>query len=99
MDRLRSSASPTCFALHHAGGRNRKRKILERLNSKSLDARLLHEIPYGANCSPFKAEAVLDVAKETCRPFLDEPSIKSPPGKVTLRAASADEPAVPCGEH
>lgn len=75
------------------GRRNRKKEILERLNSKTLDAKFLHEIQYGLNCSPFEAEAVLDVAKETYLPFLDEQSIKTPPGKVTLIAVSADEPA------
>ena len=44
------------------GLRNRKKETLERLNSKTLDAKFLHEIRYGLNCSLFEAEAVLDVA-------------------------------------
>lgn len=75
------------------GLRNKKKETLERLNSKTLDAEFLHEIRFGLNCSPFEAEAVLDVAKEVYLPFFDEHSIKAPPGKVTLVAVSADEPA------
>jgi hypothetical protein len=77
----------------YMGRRNRKKEVLERLNSKTLDAKFLHEIQYGLNCSPFEAEAVLDVAKETYLPFQDEQSIKAPPGKITLIAVNADEPA------
>lgn len=75
------------------GVRNKKREELRRLDSKTLDARFLNEIRNGLNCSPFEAEAVLEVVKEVYFPFLDEQSIKAPPGKVTLIAVSADEPA------
>jgi hypothetical protein len=75
------------------GVRNRKRETLKRLDSKTLDARFLNEIRNGLNCSPFEAEAVLEVVKEVYFPFLDEQSVKAPPGKVTLIAVSADEPA------
>jgi hypothetical protein len=75
------------------GIRNKKREILRRLDSKTLDARFLNEIRNGLNCSPFEAEAVLEVVKEVYFPFLDEQSVKAPPGKVTLIAVSADEPA------
>jgi DNA-binding CsgD family transcriptional regulator len=75
------------------GLRNKKKETLERLNSKTLDAKFLHEIQHGLNCSPFEAEAVLEVVKEVYFPFLDGQSIKTPPGKVTLVAVSADEPA------
>jgi hypothetical protein len=75
------------------GIRNKKREILRRLDSKTLDARFLNEIRSGLNCSPFEAEAVLEVVKEVYSPFLDEQSVKAPPGKVTLIAISADEPA------
>jgi len=73
--------------------RNKKRETLKRLDSKTLDARFLNEIRNGLNCSPFEAEAVLEVVKEVYFPFLDEQSVKAPPGKVTLIAVSADEPA------
>ena len=75
------------------GIRNKKREELRRLDSKTLDARFLNEIRNGLNCSPFEAEAVLEAVKEVYFPFLDEHSIKAPPGKVTLIAVSADEPA------
>ena len=75
------------------GVRNKAREELHRLDSKTLDARFLNEIRNGLNCSPFEAEAVLEVVKEVYFPFLDEQSVKAPPGKVTLIAVSADEPA------
>ena len=52
------------------GVRNRRREVLERLDSKTLDARFTTEIQQGLNCSPFEAEAVLDVVKEVYFPFL-----------------------------
>ena len=75
------------------GIRNRKRETLKRLDSKTLDAKFLQEIQHGLNCSPFEAEAVSEVVKEVYFPFLDEQSVKAPPGKVTLIAVDADEPA------
>ena len=75
------------------GIRNKKRETLRRLDSKTLDAKFLTEIRNGLNCSPFEAEAVLEVVKEVYFPFLDEQSVKAPPGKVTLIAVSTDEPA------
>jgi len=85
------------------GVRNKKQETLRRLDSKTLDARFLNEIRDGLNCSPFEAEAVLDVVKEVYFPFLDEQSVKAPPGKVTLIAVSADEaagkPVVDCDKQ
>ena len=75
------------------GIRNRKKEVLDRLSSKTLDAQFLHEIQHGLNCSPFEAQAVLDVAKEVYLPFLDPDVVKAPPGKVTLVAVNADEPS------
>jgi hypothetical protein len=75
------------------GVRDRKREILKRLDSKTLDAKFLTEIEHGLNCSPFEAEAVLEVVKEVYFPFVDEHCVKAPPGKITLVAVSADEPA------
>ena len=75
------------------GIRNKKRQVRRRLDSKTLDAQFIHEIQHGLNCSPFEAEAVLDVVKEIYFPFLDQQPIKAPPGKVTLIAVSADESA------
>ena len=73
--------------------RNPKREELKRLASKTLDAKFKTTIQEGLNCSPFEAEAVLDVVHEVYTPFLDATSGTAPPGKVTLLAVSADEPA------
>jgi hypothetical protein len=75
------------------GLRNRKKETLDRLSSKTLEAQFLHEIQHGLNCSPFEAQAVLDVAKEVYLPFLDPDVVKAPPGKITLVAVNADEPS------
>jgi len=75
------------------GVRNQQREILRRLDSKTLDAKFLVEVEHGLNCSPFEAEAVLEVVKEVYFPFIDEHCAKAPPGKVTLVAVSVDEPA------
>ncbi len=75
------------------GIRNQNREILKRLDSKTLDAKFLTEVEQGLNCSPFEAEAVLEVVKEVYFPFVDEHCTKAPPGKVTLVAVSAEEPA------
>jgi len=75
------------------GNRNIKKEQLHRLECKTLDARFLNIIQKGLNCSPFEAEAVLDVVKEVYFPFLDESTPMAPPGKITLIAVSADEPA------
>ena len=56
------------------GVRNREREVIERLDSKTLDARFTTEIEQGLNCSPFEAEAVLDVVKEVYFPFLSAES-------------------------
>jgi predicted transcriptional regulator len=75
------------------GVRNRSKETLDRLAAKTLDARFLHEIEHGLNCSPFEGESVLQVVKEVFFPFLDGERALAPPGKVTLIAVSADEPA------
>ena len=66
------------------GIRNKKKETIRRLDSKTIDSRFLTEIQNGLNCSPFEAEAVLEVVKEVYFPYLDEQSVKAPPGKVTL---------------
>lgn len=75
------------------GRRNVKREELRRLESKTLEARFLHEIQEGLNCSPFEAEAVLQVVRETFLPFWDTTRAEAPPGRVTVVAVDADEPA------
>ena len=76
------------------GVRNVRRLELRRLEAKTLDARFLTEIQQGLNCSPFEGEAVLKVVKKVYFPFLDQ--VESPPavpGKITVVAVCADEPA------
>jgi DNA-binding CsgD family transcriptional regulator len=75
------------------GIRNPDREVLERLDSKTLDARFTTEIQQGLNCSPFEAEAVLDVVKEVYFPFLAAEAAEPAPGKISLVAVAADEPA------
>jgi len=75
------------------GIRNRKKEVLDRLNSKTLEAQFCHEIQHGLNCSPFEAQAVLDVVEEVYMPFMAPDVVKAPPGKITLVAVSADEPS------
>src|SRR5215469_15750313 len=75
------------------GVRNRDREVIDRLDCKTLDARFTTEIQQGLNCSPFEAEAVLGVVKEVYFPFLSAGSSEPPPGKITLIAVAADEPA------
>ncbi len=75
------------------GIRNKDKESLNRLESKTLDAKFLHEIQHGLNCSPFEAEAVLSVAREVYLPYFNSASTIAPPGKITLIAVSADEPA------
>ena len=75
------------------GIRNAQREELLRLEAKTLDARFLTEIRDGLNCSPFEAEAVLEVVREVYFAFLDEASSQAPPGRLTLVVVEADEPA------
>lgn len=75
------------------GIRNCKLETLSRLQAKTLDAQFLAKVRHGLGCSPFEAHAVLEVAHEVYLPFLDEVNPAAPPGKITLVAVSADEPA------
>lgn len=75
------------------GTRNRSREVIERLDAKTLDAQFTTEIVHGLNCSPFEANAVLDVVKEIYFPFITAEASTPLPGKLTLVAVAADEPA------
>jgi DNA-binding CsgD family transcriptional regulator len=75
------------------GIRNRKKEELQRLEWKTLNVQFRTIVEQGLNCSPFEAEAVLQVVQEVYFPFLDQASAKAPPGKITLVAVCADEPA------
>jgi len=44
--------------------RHAKREELNRLESKTLDAKFTTTVREGLNCSPFEAQAVLDVVRE-----------------------------------
>lgn len=75
------------------GIRNEKLEVKRRMEAKNLDTRFLNILREGLNCSAFEAEAVLGAVHEVYFPFLDEACVMSPPGKVTLVAVCADEPA------
>lgn len=75
------------------GIRNIKREELRRIECKNLDARLTDIMRHGLNGSPFEAQAVLNAVHEVYHPFMDDACTTAPPGKVTLVAVSADEPA------
>jgi hypothetical protein len=75
------------------GVRNAQREELLRLEAKTLDAQFLAEIRDGLGCSPFEAQAVLQVVRDVYLPFFDEAAGQAPPGRVTLVAVDADEPA------
>ena len=55
--------------------------------------RFTTEIQQGLNCSPFESEAVLGVVKEVYFPFLSAEATEPSPGKISLLAVAADEPA------
>lgn len=73
--------------------RDAKREELRRLESKTLDARFLAEVRTGLSCSPFEANAILQVVKEVYAPLFAETSGPQQPGYMTLIAVCADEPA------
>jgi DNA-binding CsgD family transcriptional regulator len=75
------------------GIRNVGKELLRRLESKTLEAKFLTTVREGLGCSPFEAEAVLSVVKEVFFPFVLEGGAQALPGKVTLVAVCADEPA------
>src|SRR5258708_29202943 len=69
---------------------NPKRQQLQRLESKTLDARFLTEIQHGLNCSPFEAEAVLELVKEVYLPVFDQEAVQlHTPGRISLLAVAA----------
>ena len=71
---------------------NLKHGILRGVEGETLDAKFLSEVQHGLNCSPFEAEAILELVKEVYFPFIDEQSAEAPAVKITLAAVSADEP-------
>ena len=75
------------------GVRNAKREELGRLACKTLEAQFRTVIQEGLNCSPFEAEAVVDVVQEVYGPYLNGSDGALPPGAIRLVAVDADEPA------
>ncbi len=75
------------------GIRNHQVEQLRRLHEKTLDKQFLTTVQQGLNCSPFEADAVLEVVKEVYFPFIDTDAIAPPPGTLTLIAVAAEEPA------
>jgi len=75
------------------GVRNRDREVIERLDSKTLDATFVSEIQHGLDCAPLVSKAILGIVKEVYFPFIAVESGEPAPGKITLIAVAADEPA------
>ena len=75
------------------GTRNRTKEILDRLNEKTLEQKFRTEICQGLNCSPFEAEAVLDVVRETYFPILEQQPDLAAPGRISLVLVRDDQPA------
>lgn len=75
------------------GIRNAGLEELARLESKTLDARFLTTVQEGLDLAPFAAKAVLDVVKEVYFPLREAQGNQPTPGKVTLVALDAEEPA------
>lgn len=73
--------------------RNAKREELRRLDCKTLDAQFKATIRDGLSCSPFEAEAVLQVVHEVYGGALGTSGSAALPGQVTLVAVDAEEPA------
>lgn len=74
------------------GVRHAKREELNRLDSKTLDAQFLTIVRDGLNCSRFEARAVLDVVQEVYAPAFGGQAANLP-GRLTIIAVDADEPA------
>jgi hypothetical protein len=70
-----------------------KNPTFDRLQNKTLDARFVHEITDRLQCTATEANAVLRLVKEVYLPFFDPTAMTPPPGKMTIVAVSADEPA------
>lgn len=75
------------------GVRDAKREELSRLESKTLDAQFKTTIGEGLNCSPFEAEAVLQVVQEVYGAALGSADSGTLPGQITLVAVDAEERA------
>ena len=76
--------------------RNPELEELLRLEVKTLESRFVNEIRDGLNCSPFEADAVLEVVREVFFSHLDDnttaQSHSLQPGRVAVVVVDADEP-------
>lgn len=72
--------------------RNLKRETLDRLKFKSLEGQFTSEMISGLACSPFEADAVLDVVKEVFLPHVNSARSEVRPGMISLVVVKADEP-------
>ena len=72
--------------------RDAKREELDRLDCKTLDARFKTTIREGLNCSPFEAQAIVEVVHEVYGAALGR-SDAALPGRTSLVAVDAEEPA------
>jgi hypothetical protein len=75
------------------GSKRPKRSEVDRLSVKTLDDQFLTEIQKGLNCSPFEAEAVLNVVREVFAPLMGTHASAAPPGTMSVIAVDADEPS------
>ena len=76
------------------GVRHAEQETLERLEAKTLQAQMQQILVAGLSCSPFEADAVIEAVQEVYFPFFDRQGEGlSLPGRVTLVAVAAEEPA------
>ncbi|RZB31697.1 MAG: hypothetical protein AEth_00628 [Candidatus Argoarchaeum ethanivorans] len=74
--------------------RNQEKERNDRLSFKTLDTQFKQEAIEGLNCSPLEANALIDIVKEVCFPFLNEKSIENiRPGQIVVQAIDMNEPA------
>jgi hypothetical protein len=76
--------------------RNTELEELHRLQLKSLESRFVNEVREGLNCSPFEAQAVMEVVREVFFAQLDDNTTAHhgalQPGRIAVIVVDADEP-------
>jgi hypothetical protein len=70
-----------------------KRQLVARLASKNLDSQFQALITEGLSCSPFEARGILDALHEVYGQYLQESASEILPGRLSLVAIDAEEPA------
>jgi DNA-binding CsgD family transcriptional regulator len=75
------------------GSKRPKRSELDRLSVKTLDDRFLTELGQGLSCSPFEAEAILNLVREIFAPLMGSEKSPGAPGSMSVVAVDAEEPA------